>query len=456
MRVAAALLLLSAVAGCGKHALAPKPPTSNGGAGGAAGAGAGAAGSGTAGSAMAGAAGEPVPAEDAGMGGGDASADVADAHTAPPPEDAGAVDLYPTDAGALPTEPYRALTVAAGRLHTCALLDDHRVKCWGENVYGQLGVGDGTNRTLPADMGDHLPTVDLGTGRTAKAITAGRYATCAILDDDSVKCWGWAQLAHGATNQVLGGDGMIGNGPGEMGDALAPMDLGPGRTARLIALGYYDGCVVKDDESIHCWSSNVPSVELQPFPGRRVVRLFSGGGVLALLDDGTVSQLFASLNPGLTVPPAPDPTKGADVRAIAVAGSRQESCVVWANGDSRCSDDADWWPAPNVSKVRAAGVLELTAFACGIVDDGHVYCPRGAMQPWNNGDVGPNGPFVRLGQPAVAITGGSEAHFCAALLDGEVKCWGSSTDGMHHVGLGGTIVTETSWPSVDLGARPAR
>jgi hypothetical protein len=355
----------------------------------------------------------------------------------------------------LPPERYRALTVSAGRYHTCALLDDHRVKCWGDNLYGQLGLGDAMKRVMPSDMGDNLPTVDLGTGRTAKAITAGRYATCALLDDDSVKCWGWAPLALGATGTVVAGDDMIGDAPGEMGDALPPVDLGPGRKARLVALGYYDGCIVKDDESIHCWSSNGPSVELPAVPGRHVARLYGDTGVLAVYDDGTIARLSATIN-GLSLP-RPDPTKGADVRAVAVAGSRSYTAVVWANTDSTYGPGGEgpWWPPSLAAGIGGIGMLEDLLFACGIVSDGHVYCTAGAG-PWKNGDPSPLGPFVRLGQPAVAITGGSLFHFCAALQNGEVKCWDavSQTPSVDDLGVGGTLVTETSWPSVDLGTRP--
>ena len=73
--------------------------------------------------------------------------------------------------------------VSAGWSHMCALLDDASVKCWGNNAYGQLGQGDTNSQGLGADeMGDNLPSVDLGSGRTATAITAGHTHTCALLD----------------------------------------------------------------------------------------------------------------------------------------------------------------------------------------------------------------------------------------------------------------------------------
>src|SRR5207249_4544729 len=78
-----------------------------------------------------------------------------------------------------------------GSLHTCALLDNASVKCWGFNGFGQLGLGNTASRGDGAgEMGDSLPAVALGTGRTAVSISANRYDTCALLDKASGKCWG--------------------------------------------------------------------------------------------------------------------------------------------------------------------------------------------------------------------------------------------------------------------------
>ena len=57
-------------------------------------------------------------------------------------------------------------------------------------------------------MGDSLTAVDLGSGRTAKVIVAGGSHTCAILDNSSIKCWG-----ANATGQLgLGDDDNRGDG----------------------------------------------------------------------------------------------------------------------------------------------------------------------------------------------------------------------------------------------------
>lgn len=50
--------------------------------------------------------------------------------------------------------------ITLGTFHTCALLDNRQVKCWGWNEYGQLGLGDtGTRGDDPRRDGDDMLTV---------------------------------------------------------------------------------------------------------------------------------------------------------------------------------------------------------------------------------------------------------------------------------------------------------
>jgi cysteine-rich repeat protein len=144
--------------------------------------------------------------------------------------------------------------ITAGNAHSCALLTDGNVKCWGYNAYGQLGLGTISNRgDGPGEMGDNLPSVDLGTGKTAVAIAAGQYHTCALLNDGSVKCWGYnvyGQLGVGGTSHR-------GDGPGEMGDNLPVVDLGVGKTALAIEAGLDHTCALLNDGSVKCWGYNV-------------------------------------------------------------------------------------------------------------------------------------------------------------------------------------------------------
>src|SRR5205823_3943102 len=135
-----------------------------------------------------------------------------------------------------------------------ALLSNGAVKCWGRNDGGQLGLGDTVDRGDGAgEMGDSLPAVDLGTGRTAVAISAGDFFTCALLDNASVKCWG----ANSEGQLGLGDTSARGDDPGEMGDSLPAVDLGTGRTAVAIDSGNIHTCALLDDTSVKCWGQNL-------------------------------------------------------------------------------------------------------------------------------------------------------------------------------------------------------
>jgi len=116
-----------------------------------------------------------------------------------------------------------ATLVAVGWDHSCALLGYGRVQCWGRNDEGQLGLGDLANRgDGPDEMGGNLPTVNLGTNAYVSNLVAGRHHTCALLADGTVKCWG----SNGKGQLGYGDKLPRGGEPGDMGDALPALDLG--------------------------------------------------------------------------------------------------------------------------------------------------------------------------------------------------------------------------------------
>lgn len=136
---------------------------------------------------------------------------------------------------------------------TCALLDNNTVKCWGYNGYGQLGAGNTNNVGDQAgEMGDSLATIDLGTGKTATSIVTSGVHSCAILSDNTIKCWGY----NGFGQLGLGDTASRGDTGSEMGDALPIVNLGSGRTALEISLGYYHTCARLDNGSVKCWGYN--------------------------------------------------------------------------------------------------------------------------------------------------------------------------------------------------------
>jgi alpha-tubulin suppressor-like RCC1 family protein len=125
-----------------------------------------------------------------------------------------AAGLTPGDLAALaPVEIGSGRTVksiAVGPLHACAVLNLGELKCWGGNGEGQLGLG------TPVDNVDQKPRdvspVYLG-GVTAKQVAAGERHTCALLDNGTVKCWGLnasGQLGLGDSNSRGTSDGQLG------------------------------------------------------------------------------------------------------------------------------------------------------------------------------------------------------------------------------------------------------
>jgi E3 ubiquitin-protein ligase HERC3 len=138
--------------------------------------------------------------------------------------------------------------IAAGLSHACAILEGGALKCWGSIAIGVPGEHGGA----PGSMGNALPSVSLGAGRTALAVTAGMLHTCALLDNGSVKCWGDnsnGQLGLGDTVPRRNGT------PDEMGDNLPAVQLGLDRTAKAIAAGAAFTCALLDTNQIKCWGA---------------------------------------------------------------------------------------------------------------------------------------------------------------------------------------------------------
>ncbi|AUN99778.1 hypothetical protein C0V70_17020 [Bacteriovorax stolpii] len=238
-----------------------------------------------------------------------------------------------------------AKAISLGSSHACVILDNNKVKCWGYNASGALGLGDTTNRgALPNQMGDNLPYVDLGTGRTAKSIAATSLGACVVLDNNSVKCWGsnnFGQLG-------LGDKIDRGGHSGDMGDNLPTVDLGTGRYAVSLSAKHANFCAILDDKSLKCWGHN-------------------GNGHLGLGD--TVFRGDGAGQMGDNLPPV---DLGTDFKVHTVSSNYYGFCATSTLGKLKC------WGA------NSYGVLGLEL-------------PGTEMKGDEPGEMGDNLPFVNLG-----------------------------------------------------------
>eukprot|EP01083_Nonionella_stella_P280187 953061_1 len=96
------------------------------------------------------------------------------------------------------------MQIVAGWSHNCAVSTANKMRCWGYNFYGQLGYGDTNNRGDEAnEMSDNLLEIDVGTNFIPMQIVTGRYHNCALSTANKMKCWGYnmfGQLGYGDTN----------------------------------------------------------------------------------------------------------------------------------------------------------------------------------------------------------------------------------------------------------------
>jgi hypothetical protein len=83
--------------------------------------------------------------------------------------------------------------IALSETHVCAVKAYGGVACWGENEDGELGDGSFSERGRPVDVA--------GLVVPAREVAVGRAHTCALLGDGNLRCWG----ANGASQLANGG-----------------------------------------------------------------------------------------------------------------------------------------------------------------------------------------------------------------------------------------------------------
>lgn len=348
--------------------------------------------------------------------------------------------------------------------HACARSPAGQVKCWGFNKDGQLGDGTTENRSTPTGP------ILLGEGRTAKAVAASQYLTCALLDDGSVKCWG-----------LVGSSGLVGDGTTNTPPRTAPgapVLLGAGRTALAISLGSSFGCVLLDDHSVKCWGTNrygelgdgtkkdasTPVAVVLPGPA---VAIGTGAShACAILEDRTLrcwgSNQFGALGIGSTTDsavPASAVDLGPGRVAVEVVGGGYHTCARLDDGTMKC-----WGAnlrgelgvgtntstsAPGAAVALGAGRTAVKIMAAGY--DSYALLDDGTVKGWGDGADGmlahpkledANAPGEPMafgpGRKVLSLSPGA-GHVCAVLDDALLRCWGYNNSG---VAGDGTLVTK--------------
>jgi alpha-tubulin suppressor-like RCC1 family protein len=154
-----------------------------------------------------------------------------------------------------------AIAVSAGEYHTCALLADGRVECWGENVFGQLGNGTSTGPQNCAETVTYAcsttPVVVSGI-TDAVALAAGRTGACALRRGGRIVCWGMNYA--GELGNGIGRGPEFCHPPHDPNDwpcATTPVPVTGVTDATRITAGEHEACAILANGAIECWGANV-------------------------------------------------------------------------------------------------------------------------------------------------------------------------------------------------------
>lgn len=341
-----------------------------------------------------------------------------------------------------------AQAASLGAQHDCALLTTFQVKCWGMNEKGQLGQGDAMPRTnVLADMGDKLAPIDLGQGRRARMISAGARHTCAILDDASVKCWGdnsKGQLGY----PIDAKNPSLGDAAGEMGDALPPVDLGAGHTAKSISAGELHTCVIRDDDKVVCWGTEegvagaTVDSPMDFGPGRTAIALAAGyNSSCALLDNKSVKCWGVNGGGQLGVgDPAPRGNGDLAAEAPVSLGTGRVATALVADAGTTCA------------------ILDNGTLKCwGIATFGRLGQGDNMIRGDQANEMGDNLKPIDLGSSTQVTQVALGDYQTCALTNGNfIKCWGQAAS--LGLGLSGSDVIGdgpgemgTNLPQLDIG-----
>ncbi|MCC6558614.1 MAG: hypothetical protein IT372_37240 [Polyangiaceae bacterium] len=225
--------------------------------------------------------------------------------------------------------------MALGDSHSCALLSDGSIRCWGSGEYGQLGdgtSGPGAAKTTPTQVQGLAGATD---------VSARGSHSCAALSDGTARCWG--DNAYGA----------LGNGVIEL--SAIPQDVLGAAGVSGVALGVVHSCAWLEDGGAKCWGNN-GSGQL------------GNGSTTAALTPATVSGLADALALG-----------AGDRHTCALRQGGAVSC--WGGGDGGQLGDGtsgagaqQLTPSPVPGLSGAVQVAVGHYAVCALMGDGGVQC----------------------------------------------------------------------------------
>lgn len=335
-----------------------------------------------------------------------------------------ATGTWEASRGTPPPLPLGAVgAVTAGSGHSCALAAG-RAYCWGDNLDGELGIGDVVARPLPA------PVV---VERSFSAISAGALHTCAIAPAGAAYCWGSAR--SGELGDGRGSNDFLDPGLGEFSSEPVAVQGGLAFTAISAGLGHTCGIVAGG--AAHCWGSNRYGQLGDGTTTRRTTPTPVSGGLQ-----------FSSIGSGLRF------TCGIAAAAAYCWGANDLGQLGNGSTVPRSS------PSPVSGGIAFTSVAAGLGHACGVSTTGEAYC-------WGFNNLGQLGTGdtvsstsprrVAGGRTYISLTAGV-SHTCAITTGGDATCWGGNFDG--ELGTGNTFGSATpravagglTFTAIDAGA----
>jgi alpha-tubulin suppressor-like RCC1 family protein len=134
--------------------------------------------------------------------------------------------------------------VSAGERHTCAVTTGGALRCWGNNAWGRLGMGDTSSSNTPRTV----------YGAGVVEVAAGGGHTCAILSDGSVTCWGYAHYGQLGVNRTTATD--CGAGFADPYCKTSPTAVAGLTGVVAIAAGGHHTCAIDSGGALRCWGNN--------------------------------------------------------------------------------------------------------------------------------------------------------------------------------------------------------